>query len=271
MVIILSCNEDPTYSEFWKPVSQAYKAMFPSATVHLAFLTNRAEDDDLVMDFREYGKVTLFPILPDIPEFGQAKMIRFILASQQERETCYIDDIDLLPLQKDFITSKLNIRPDYVLLCVGAEVYGWQGMCPVSQMTAEGHIWKRFINPKDLGYSDLIHSWTGYFYDIREKINIEQTATPDGFKNDIYFSDERLLRRLLRENPVPTLNIARGYDNYLDATIDRATVVKNTDEWIFDREKLSVGGFVNAHCARPYSQFKTQMEPLINYVSENYG
>lgn len=271
MKIILSCNEDPIYSEFWPVVAAAYKVIFPHATVHLALLTNRTDEDPVVQEARTHGMVTLFPVLPDIPQFGQAKMIRFILAAQQEREVCYVDDIDLFPLSESFITTKLNRRPDFVLLCVGGEVYGFNGCYPISQMTAEGYIWKRFINPRDETPAECLRSWKDKaFYDHRENIMIqpEWDASVGGFKNDHYFSDERLLKRLLVENPVPKIEIQRGYSDYLDATIDRATVKNGV--WEYDRGKLANGGYVNAHCARPYSQYKEQMEPLINYVKEKY-
>lgn len=265
--IILSCNEDPIYREFWPLTARAYKKLLPNVRVHLAFLTNRTESDPMVVEMRQHGDVTLFPILPDIPEFGQAKMIRFILASQQHAsEVCYIDDIDLIPLNAAFIITADMRRPADVMLCVGAEVYGWEGCCPVSQMTAEAYLWFRLINPRNLLYRDLIHSWTGYFYDVREKINIDQVQTSEGFKDDRYFSDERLIRRLLRENPIPIINIKRGYDNFLDATIDRATVNSSTGMWVWDAEKLFRGEYVNVHGARPVSAFKSDYKLIMEYI-----
>jgi hypothetical protein len=265
--IILSCNEDPVYMEFWKPVSQAYKKMFPNVKVHLAFLTNRDENDPLVKEFREYGEVTLFKPLPDIPEFGQAKMIRFILASQQGNDVCYIDDIDLFPLSKDFIADKLIRRPWGVLLCVGGEVYGFNGCYPISQMTAEGNVWKKFINPRSESYDVILRSFKDRaFYDFRENIMIETD-----YSKDRYFSDERLLKRLLVENPVPKLELKRGYYDYLDATIDRHTLNKETDVWEFDKEKLKNHGYVNCHGARPYSKYKDYYIPMIEYIENNYG
>jgi hypothetical protein len=149
--VILSSNEDETYLSFWKPVSWAYKMMYPDVTVHLAFLTHRSEDDPFVEDLRMYGKVTLFKPVNDVQEFAQAKMIRFILASEQGDDVCYIDDIDLFPLTKPFIDDKLKQRLRGEILCVGGEVYDNNGCYPISQMTAEGWVWKSFINPYDRG------------------------------------------------------------------------------------------------------------------------
>lgn len=256
--IILSCNEDETYMSFWKPIAWAYKKIFPDVKIHLAFLTNRSEDDELVKDFRQYGKVTLFKPVEDIPEFGQAKMIRFILASQQGNDVCYIDDIDLFPLREDFITDKTSQRPKGYLLCVGGEVYNNNGCYPVSQMTAEGYLWRQFINPKGLTYEALIRSFKGeVMFDKREDIMIELD-----FSKDSYFSDERLLRRLIHNNPVPKFELKRGYDHYLDATLDRA-------KWEVVQEKLDAHGYFNAHGVRPYTE--EAYEPLRKYIQGNYG
>lgn len=264
--IILSTNEDPIYMEFWKPVSWAYSKMFPDVKIHLAFLTNRDENDPLVKEFREHGEVTLFRPLPDVPEFGQAKMIRFILASEQGDDVVMLEDIDEFPLSRKFITDKLERRPKNVLLAVGEEANGWQATYPVSYLTAEGNLFQEFINPFEYGYEKLIRSWTGYFYDVREKIDLETD-----FENDRYFSDERLIRRLLRENPVPILSIRRGYANYLESTIDRATFNKENEKWVYSRESLKNHEYVSCHGVRPYKKHEIHYEPIIKYIKENYG
>lgn len=259
--IILSCNEDKMYSEFWEPVAQAYKKIFPEVKIHLAFLTNRPEDDELVTHFRKFGEVTLFRPVPHVQEFAQAKLIRFILASQQGPDVCYIDDIDLFPLKKSFITDKTDKRPKDHLLCVGGEVYDHNGCYPVSQMTAEGYIWKQFINPTELDYPDLIEEYlnTPVLFDRREDLRI-----PLDFNADSYFSDERFLRKLLNKRPVPKFELPRGYDYFMDATLDRY-------DWKqFSQEKLDNHGYENAHGRRPYSKYKEDYVPLIRYINKNY-
>lgn len=257
--IILSSNEDPTYLEFWKPVSWAYKKMYPDVKVHLAFLTDRNEDDELVKDLRQYGEVTLFKPVNHISEFAQAKMIRFLLASQQGEDVCYIDDIDLFPLSSGFIDWKVGNRPKDKLLCVGGEVYHNNGCYPVSQMTAEGYVWKALINPSNLSYEELIEEWDRpHVFDHRERI-----STKLDFSQDSYFSDERLIRRLNAERHVPKYEMPRGYTNYMESTLDRA-------DWKLDQNKLDNHVYLNAHGLRPYSQYKDKYEPLIKYINDNY-
>lgn len=264
--IILSCDENPIYREFWEPVAWAYRKMFPSVGIHLAFLTNRTPEDPMIKAMEKFGVVWLFKPLNDIPPYAQAKMLRFILASEMADEVCYIDDIDLFPLRADFITSKLEKRPEGVLLCVGGEVYAHDGRYPVSQMTAEGWLWKKAINPNGLPYDQLMRTWKDKaFYDHRENINIWEPT------EEYYFSDECLLKRLIFENPVPKIEIPRGYDNHLESTIDRQTYNKDTDIWDFDLQKLKDGVYVNAHCVRPYKKHEGKFAPLFAYINRNYG
>lgn len=260
--IILSCNEDSTYSSFWEPVSWAYKKMFPDVKVHLAFLTNRSEDDEMVKEFRKHGEVTLFPIVPNVPEFSQAKMIRFVLASMQGDDVCYIDDIDLFPLKRTFITNKTDKRPEGKLLCVGGEVYGNNGCYPVSQMTAEGYVWKKLINPSDKTWPELVRKWIKDKprYDKKESMMVEMNT-----KTWQYFSDERLLRRLQLYNHVPVFEMERGYNvnEILLCTLDRM-------QWKVDVNRLKNHGYENAHGRRPYSKYKDDYVELINYINKNY-
>lgn len=260
--IILSCNEDPMYMEFWEPASQAYKKIFPNVDVHLAFLTNRTDEDPLVKHFRTLGKVTLFRPVKGVQEFSQAKLIRFILAAQQGSDVCYIDDIDLFPLKKSFITDKTDRRPRRHLLCVGGEVYNNNGCYPVSQMTAEGYVWAKFINPNKLRYGALIRGYLEMpvMFDKREDLTI-----PLDFSRDSYFSDERFLRKLLHYNPVDKFEMVRGYSDFMAATLDRY-------DWKqFNQEKLNNHGYENAHGRRPYSKYKDDYVPLIEYINKNYG
>ena len=273
MKVILSCDDNPIYSEFWPIVSWVYKKM--GFDCHLAYVT---KDTDKVNRAREHGEVTQFYPIDDVPTGNQAKMARFILASTLRGEECYIDDIDLFPLSKKFISEKYDRWASYtlegmyndILLCVGGEVYHYNGCYPVSQMIGiGGDTFAKFINPKDLFYNDLIRSWKDKAqFDDRENINIWPHDSAK--REDYYFSDERLIKRLIHENPVPKLEIQRGYSDYLDATIDRATFDKDKNYWAYDREKLKNHGYVNAHCIRPYGKYKEHFQPLIDYINVNY-
>jgi len=145
------------------------------------------------------------------------------------------------------------------MLCVGGEVYNYSGTYPVSQMTAEGHIWKTIINPEDKSFTQLQNHWNREpMFDPREKI-----GQINDFAIDMYFSDERLLRRLIHENPIQKYEMKRGYKDVLESTLDRM-------DWKLDQEKLDNHQYVNAHCNRPYSRCVEEMKPLFDYIERTY-
>ena len=127
-------------------------------------------------------------------------------------------------------------------------------------------MWKKFINPNDKDYRGLMDEWKGRIrFDHRENVCVKLD-----WSRDDYFSDERLLRRLIHINPVSKFEMERGYKDFLEATIDRHTFDSSKQEWIFDREKLKSGGYVNAHGIRPFKKYEKLYQPLINYINENY-
>jgi len=258
--VIISTNEDPLYFDFWPVVAKAYKTMFPDVTVHLAFLTWRANNDPVVESLREHGKVTVVKPVGHIAEFPQAKMARFFVAAQQGDDVCYIDDIDVIACHKGFVTDKTEARPKGHLLCVGGEVYNHIGSYPISQMTGEGWLWKTFINPEDKTFAQLMAEWSGpIIFDRREQVTI-----PLDYSRDDYFSDERLLRKIIHLNPVPKFELPRGYTDFMESTLDR-------HDWKIDMDKLYAGGYLNAHCLRPYSAYKAEIQPVLDYIQFKYG
>ncbi|MCR4307447.1 MAG: hypothetical protein NUV80_02725, partial [Candidatus Berkelbacteria bacterium] len=123
------------------------------------------------------------------------------------------------------------------------------------------YIWKRFMNPHDKTYRELMDDYK------KEPMfhHKEQIMTVTDMAKDEWFSDERLLRRLIFENPVKKFELERGYKfkNYYNDCLDRAL-------WIFDRDKLFNHGYLNAHCPRPYHCSIEEMAPLIEYINTTY-
>lgn len=234
MNVILSSNENPNYWNFTPYVIEAYRCLGYNCTVGL-------------VSWR--GKYKPHPFMP---EYAQAKLLRFYIATKMEGVN-YVDDIDLFPLSKAFIEDKVSQRKEGHLLCVGGEVYDYNGCYPVSQMTAEREVWERLMNPEKLPW----HDWLDWLckpvvFDECENPYIQPRPS-----EHIYFSDEKLIRRLLKENPVPIHMMERGYANVLDSTIDRM-------DWEIDVNKLNAGKYVNAHCQRPFNP--NDLNRLLDYV-----
>ncbi len=264
-IVVVSANEDPLYAPFWPLIAWANRAMF-GCEVHLAFLTNRSEQDPYVQELRHHGPVTLYRTVDGVPDCNLAKMARYIHCSKQGEKVCYIEDIDLLPLSRDWPISRVVLRPPGSLLLCGAEVYGAfspiqkdYSPAPASLTTAEGTVWKKFLNPLDLPYEELVKSWANR----KNHKPFEDIASTVDHQKDTCFSCERFTRTLRLENPVPTKHVERNYDVFKD-TLPRSG-------WHFSQARLDAGEYIESHMPRPLHEHLDKIEPLVKFVSEKYA
>lgn len=262
--VIVSCD-DSDFKDFWPTVARAWNKYFPDKKVTLAFVTDRKDNDELVIKMRKYGDVFLFPVVIGIPTPNLAKMARHMLAGQFNEEICMIEDIDTIPLQRDFIENILSKRNKNELLVVGSEVYNGcgtdQGKFPISNMTGESSIFRKIINPDNLNPSDLFISWVGIkVYDHKE--SIANTPDPTGVIGG--FSDESLMRVLINKYSLDKNGIKeveRGVNIHSD-WIDRSW-------WGIDTNRLRSDKYVCCNFLRPFSQYYQYCEPIVKYIWDN--
>jgi len=250
---IYSTNENPNYVYCWPLVAQITKKLFGSK-VALAFITERDEMDSLVTFFRQFGEIYLFKSIIGIPTGNQAKVTRMYLASTFN-DVCCLNDVDILPLQNNFLTTKLDPLSTENFVTIGANAYNGTsdaGKFPMIYTTAKGCTFQNLINPKSLSYLDLLKSWCGIKkFDDKESVN----------NDPAYFSDESLLRLLISNWPEKSKVI------YLNRNFIGYRAVERIDriDWGIDLNKLKTGWYIDAHLPRPLNG------NLINPLKEYFG
>jgi hypothetical protein len=258
---IIVSSDDSSFKEFWPIVAKSWNKYFPDKKVCLAFVTDRDENDDLVKKMKQYGEVYLFPVQPNIPTPNQAKMYRHILAGNFDKDVCMIEDIDTIPLQKDFVNNILSQRKEDHLLRVGAEIYKGspdEGKFPTSNITAESYIFKKLVNPDNLDYESLFKTWCNIrHYDHKESVN--NTPDPSGVFGG--FSDESLMRVFVNKFTSEggrVCEVNRGVD-IQKYWIDRSW-------WRIDHNMLKNDEYVICNFLRPFSQHYHLIEPIAKYI-----
>ena len=88
--IIVSTDENPMFLQFVPIVAKAWSKYFPEKKLSIAFISDRSEDDELVVRMRNYADVRIFNTIPGIPTANQAKISRHILAAEYKDEVCMI-------------------------------------------------------------------------------------------------------------------------------------------------------------------------------------
>lgn len=253
--VVISSNDDPTFYSFWPIVCTAWEKYF-GVPVELAFVTDRNKNDPLVKKMKKCGNVHLFPTIDGIPTPNHAKVARLVLASKYGDEVCLVHDIDSIPLQSKYGNELLKQRIKNHVLCVGAELYyntPHHGKFPMGWITTEGHTFKQLLNINNLSDEHLFNSWKNtQIFDNKEAIN----------QHPNIFSDESLIRVCFRGSNVKQTHALINVDMKKD-WIDRSW-------WNIDIQKLNNGQYTDCNFLRPFSTYKDQIRPIVEYVCGYY-
>lgn len=249
--IIVSCD-DSYFLEYWYIVYLAWKKFYPEKKISIAFVTNRSYEDALVKKMGNfYDEVVLFKPILNVPTANLAKIARHFLATKYGNEIFMIEDIDTVPLQREFVDRVIGTRNNETILAVGHEVYG-NGKFPTSNICSESFFYKKIYNPNNLSWEDFIISLINLrVFDHKEAPNISPSV----------FSDESLTRALISRycpNENCLTKTRRNVDPQND-WVDRSW-------WKIDLEKLNNGKYIICNFLRPFSQNYEKIYPIIKYI-----
>jgi hypothetical protein len=265
--IITTTNENDTYIQFWPTMAQNWRNFCGMEKITLGFITEREDDDPLVIEMRKYGEVILIKPLNGIDNGVQAKVTRLYLSTQYPDDYCLIADIDMYVLNSDFVWdhwfSKIE---ENKLLAIGGNSGCYTGEhvghFPMAFTTAKSNIWKEVINKENLSYEDLLNSWKG--------MNVFRAAESTSNKFGA-FSDESLLRGLIGL-----------WDNYNNRLAFNHPKVKHTQrddwrgciavrridriKWGIDINNLNNGYYIDSQPVRPFNNNIDKLKPILNYL-----
>jgi len=122
MIITMSCDDNPYYFDFWKPVSYVWKEKMGITPVLVHFGDKNPSD--------EHGVVISMSIDSEIPVHTQCQLSRLWIPKVFENQYCMTSDIDMFPFSKQYweavktMTSdpnfdwvNLNSNGDYFPIC----------------------------------------------------------------------------------------------------------------------------------------------------------
>lgn len=259
--IVLSTNTNTNYIEYWQHVSKAYKLIFNLECSCAFVYENQKEYDQWMPYLEKYGNVIPIKSRPDIDSGNQAKLARMYIAGKYySSHLVTINDMDLLPLQKEWLDGKITDywKPDCIM-CLGGEVYDNtpdKGKFPMGNLTAEGRTIQEIINPQNLDF----HNYIGQFIGMSDIDHKEDVS-----KKWYEFSDESVLRAMMKRwnQPERELRIPFGYNlRSFKKTVSRCSMHK------FDKNRLNRGEYVEFHMPHPYN--REVIEPFLKYIETRY-
>jgi len=248
--IILSVNENYNYYGILPIVSAAYRKYYPDSKLIVCALSTIPFDT--IKTFEKYcDNTVILGQIPGYPTCNQGKMMRFYVASQYGKETCMINDIDTIPLQRIFFEERWVNRPEGTLLAIGAELYNKtkdKGKFPISYMAAEGYVFKQLFDTGNKTWKEFIDSFK----------NVKRVDGKENLKNPLgKFSDESLIRVIKSNLKKPILHLPRKYRPAIDSIARRSK---------FSVKRLMQGNYFEAHHLHPIEQYKNRLIAIAHYL-----
>lgn len=230
--VILACDANPMYLEFWPVVAKTWQELVGIKPT-LALIASK----DVYVD-ESLGDVIRFEPIPDIPTAFQAQVIRLLLPILFENEVCIISDMDMIPCQKNyFVNSVANVPDDYFVVykdgAFNSDEYKEYPMC---YNAALGRTFKEvFRVGAHQDIPNIIKEWY--------KLGLGWT------------SDQQILYAALNNwEQKNTRLIKLGHDVY--PRIDRA-------HWAYNEDALKNHYYIDSHMLRPYSSYRDHIEHVI--------
>lgn len=102
--VLVSCNSNPLYFDFWKMFSFIWKEKMGADPV-LVYIDK--EPDSVVID-DQWGQVIRVKSVDGVPEYLQTQWARFFYAHLFPDQICMTSDIDMFPLSKEYFMAEIS-------------------------------------------------------------------------------------------------------------------------------------------------------------------
>ena len=261
--VIHSCDDNPYYLDFWKPISKIWKEVFNITPVLIHVGRKQVED--------EYGEV--HTIAPDesLPIHTQAQLARLWYPMKEPDVLWITSDIDMFPASKrwwkDVINYYMENKPTWTNLNASIQEEYSGVYYPICYNIALGKDFKKILKVEDSFY-DFVNRGI-------QETEVDNKHTPenwDGSELTKWNVDEVMVTKKVRDS---------GVDTHLPLKdrhrrINRKECIKYGDNNEIVRfnyfdyiiEDLKNGWYHDCHSIRPYHSYKEEIEKVLSIVGE---
>lgn len=272
--VIFSFDGNPLYEGFWSIQAELVRKVLKAEPVLFLICD---EDSDFYFDghglVKKFNKDRCFDIITSF----QSQIIRMYGTKYFPNEVCLTADIDMLMLNEDYFLTQIKNIPDDDLVIYDSKAYDMERpecddpslhcheRYPICYIAGKGTVFNKILDTDD-EYSSYV--------DRLQKLKL-------GWGTDeIYFA--KCLKSKTYDFQVHKLE--RGYKSpwIADRRINRHNFpvsLKYTNEislqnrdGVYDLKLLSEGYYIDAHCPRPYSEYKKEIDFIIEVTNmkENF-
>jgi hypothetical protein len=243
MLVIMSCDDNPYYFDFWEPVSYVWKEKMGLMPVLVHFGEKTPSNT--------HGAVIKMPIDPDIPVHTHCQLSRIWVPKLFENQFCMTSDIDMIPLSRKYWNPLGSMTDeqefDWLHLNSSGDYY------PICYNIAKSETYKDVLELDD------------NFNDFMKKV-VDETSnrgTHDiGFgKFENWFIDEEYLSNKLtsKKDKIKILQADRPGGHPNGSRIDR-------DRWGYHLQSLKDGNYIDCHSIRPFSEHREEIMKIVSML-----
>lgn len=253
--VILSTNNNPTYYQFWNPLSKLYKENFGIIPT-LIFLGSESELESLSLS-TEYGDIIRQDIVPSKDISWTTTWALFYFTKKFPNDVCLINGIDQIPMGSRFLIDIIKEINDekYVMLIDNAYTImnkrkDWSegGHSPSAYHIAKGEIF------------DKVYSFEETFADEIKKIEGSSLNSMWG----TWGMDEAYSSQVLysKKNEIEIECLSKFGEILGGGRLE----CQRSLEVPYDLEKLKNNGYIECHSCRPYLTHKKYLDGIFDNV-----
>ena len=233
--VIIGCDENPYYYDFWPIISKIWKIKFNYTPV-LGLICD--EDSDFYED--DYGIIKKFKKIENIDIGLQTQIVRLYLPKLLTGN-CLISDIDMMPLSVDYFSNNLKLLTNNNIILYSSDNPEClqENIFPMCYILGTTEVYKQIF--------DLELSWQ----DFTELLNS---------RNEKWFTDQKYLyEKINNQKNIEVVHLKRGWDGPANYRIDRVY-------WMYDKDKVKEGYYIDSHLLRPFKEYEHEINALSNLI-----
>lgn len=264
--VILTTDSNPTYFQFWNPISKVWKTKF---NIDPILIFNGSQQDlNSINLSKEYGQIIRQDPIYGIPTGWSSTWSLYYYTQLFLEDTIIIMGIDQLPLSKDFLVNKIKDIDDEAYVMLIADAYDgpdvWQ-KTPLNKM--KGRFPTAYHIAKGKRFKEI--------YQFEETFE-KEIVKIDNYPNLHYIQHGNLHKWGIDES-YASHKLREYYQKNYNANIVSLNLMKELKERRIDRfklpdvftpevkEKINNGYYIESHLPRPLNENLD----LFNYLVDN--
>ena len=268
--VIFSMDDNPIYADFWPIQADLVKTILKADPV-LFHITDK--DSDFYFDghgtVKKINKNNCFDIISSF----QSHVIRMYGTKYFQNEVCITADIDMLMINEDYFLKQIENINDESLVIVDSKAYDLERVeCQNHNESCKNRYPICYIVGKGKNFNKILNTDRSFeqYVDDLQKLRL-------GWGTDeLYFGDKVdntnhgvNVVKLVRNYTTPWKAEKRiDRHNFPTTNLNSILMDSQKRDGIYDINKLKSGYYVDAHCPRPYNDYKKEINELVEIIKK---